>query len=78
MLDKSTQKKEYRMCKIAVRNAGVKHNDITRVLNGSQSIVSRPFIEHRETGRITKTKRSKFILECKELLLEHYGTLCII
>ena len=32
------------MCKIAVRNA----DDIARVLNVSQSVVSRPLKEHRE------------------------------
>ena len=34
--------------------------------------------EHRESFSITKRKRSTLILECKELLLKHYGTLCII
>ena len=43
MLDKSTKKKEDRMCKIAIRNAGMKHDDIARVLNVTQSVVSRPF-----------------------------------
>ena len=33
MLDKSTKKKEDRMCKIATRNASMKHGHITRVLN---------------------------------------------
>ena len=42
MLDKSTKKKENRMCKIAIRNAGMKQDDIARVLNVSQSVVSRP------------------------------------
>ena len=31
MLDKSTKKKEDRMCKIAVRNAGMKLDDIAKV-----------------------------------------------
>ena len=73
MLDKSTKKKEDRMCKIAIRNAGMKQDDIARVLNVSQSVVSRPLKEHRESGR-----RSTLILECKELLLKHYGTWFII
>ena len=46
MLDKSTKKKEYRMCKIANRNAGMKQDDIARVFNVSQSVVSRPLKEH--------------------------------
>ena len=53
MLDKSTKKKGDRMCKIAIRNAGVKADDIARVLNMSQSVVSRPLKEHRESGSIT-------------------------
>ena len=40
MLDKSTKKKEDRMCKIAIRNAGLKKDDIARVLNNFQSVVS--------------------------------------
>ena len=78
MLDKSTKKKDDRMCKIAIRNAGMKQGDIARVLNVSQSVVSRPLKEHTESGSITKMKRSTLILECKELLLKHYGTWCII
>ena len=78
MLDKSTQKKEVRMCKIAIRNAGMKQDDIARVLNVPQCVVSRPLKEHKESGSITKRKRSPLILECKELLLKHYGTWCII
>ena len=30
------------MCKTAIRNAGMKQDDIARVLNMSQSVVSRP------------------------------------
>ena len=41
-------KKEARMRKIAIRNAGMKQDDIARVLNVSQSVVSRPLTEHRE------------------------------
>ena len=78
MLDKSTKKKEDRMCKIAIRNAVMKQDDIARVLNVSQSVVSRPLKEHRESGSITKRKRSTMVLECKELLLKDYGTWCII
>ena len=78
MLDKSTKKKEDRMCKIAIRNTGMKQDDIARVLNVSQSVLSRSLKEHRENGGITRRKRSTLILECKELLLKHYGTWCII
>ena len=35
------------MCKIAIRNAGLKQDDIARVLNVSQSVVSRPLKKHR-------------------------------
>ena len=66
------------MCQIAIRNAGMKQDDIARVLNESQSVVSRPVKEHRASGSIRKTKRSTLILECKELLLKHYGPWCII
>ena len=78
MLDKSTKKKEDRMCKIAIRNAGMKQDDIARVSNVSQSAVSRPLKEHRESGSIRKRKRSTLILEFKEMLLKHFGTWCII
>ena len=78
MLDYSTKMKEVRMCKIAIRNVGMKQYDIARILNVSQSVVSRPLKEHRESGSIRKRKRSTLILECKELLLKHYGTWCII
>ena len=67
MLDKSTKKKEDRMCEIAIRNAGMKQDDIARVLNVSQSVVSRPSKEQGERGSITKMKRSTLILECREL-----------
>ena len=78
MLDKSTKRKEKRLWKIAIRNAGMKHDGIARVLNVSQSVVSRPLKEHGENGSIRKRKRSTLIHECKELLLRHYGTWCII
>ena len=78
MLDKSTKMKGDRMCKIAIRTAGMKQYDIARVLNVSQSIVSSPLKEHRESGSITKRKRSTLILECKESLRKHYGLWCII
>ena len=66
------------MCKIEIRNAGMKQDDIARVLNVSQSAVGRPLTEHRESGSITKTKRSTLILECRKVLLKHYGIWCII
>ena len=78
MLDKSTKKKEDRMCKIAIRNAGMKQDDIVRVLTMSWSVVSRPLKEHRDSGSIRNRKRSTLIFECMELQLEHYGTWCII
>ena len=74
MLDKSTKKNEDRMRKNTIRNGGMKQDAIARVLNVPQSVVSRPLKEHRESGSITNRKRSTLILECKELLLKHYGT----
>ena len=74
MMDRSTKKKEDRMCKIAIKNAGMKQDGIARVLNVFQSVVSRSLKEHGESGSIRKRKRSALILECKELLLNHYGT----
>ena len=56
----------------------MKQDDIARVLNVSQSAVSKPLNEHRESGSIRKRKRYTLILECKELLLKHYLTWCII
>ena len=56
----------------------MKQDNIARVFNVSQSVVSRPLKKHRESDRITKRKRSTLTLECKELLLKHYGTWCII
>ena len=56
----------------------MKPDDIARVLNVYQSVVSRSVKEPRESGSITKRKRSTLTLECKELLLKHYGTWCII
>ena len=78
MLDKSTKTNEDRMCKIAIRNAGMKQDDIAKVLNLSQSVVSRPLKEHRDIDSIRKRKRSTLILECKKLLLKHYGMWFII
>ena len=66
------------MWKITIWDAGMKQNDIARVLNVSQSVLIRPLKEHRESGRIRKRKRPTLILEFKELLLKHYGTWCII
>ena len=65
------------MCKIAISNADMKQDDIARVLNVSQSVLSRPLKEHREGGSIRK-RRYTLILGCKELLMKHYGTWCII
>ena len=48
MWDKSTKKKEKRMCKIAIRNVGMKQDAIARVLNVSQSVVSRHLKDNRE------------------------------
>ena len=48
MLDKTTKKKEDRMCKIAIRTAGMKQDGISRVFNVSQSAVSGPLKKHRE------------------------------
>ena len=48
------------MCKIAIRNAGMKQDDIARVLNVSQSVVSRPFKKLRESG----SNRKNSCLEC--------------
>ena len=42
------------MCKSAIRNAGMKQDDIARVLNVSQSVVSRPLKE--QSGSIRKKK----------------------
>ena len=56
----------------------MKQDDIVRVLNVSQSVESRPLKEHRESGSITKRKRSILTHECKELLPKHYCTWCII
>ena len=78
MLDKSTKMKEDIMCKISIRNASLKQWDIARVLNVSQSVVNRPLKEHRESGSIRKKKMSTLMPECKELLLKHNGTWCII
>ena len=78
MFDKPTKKKEDRMCKIAIWNAGMKQDDIAGLLNVSQSVVRRLLKEHRESVSIRKRKRSTLIFECKVLLLKHYGTWCII
>ena len=48
MLDKSTKKKEDRMRKTVIMNAGMKQeDDIARLLNDSQSVGSRPLKKHR-------------------------------
>ena len=40
----------------------MKQDDIARVLNVPQSVVTRPLKEHRESGSITKRIRSTLIL----------------
>ena len=63
MLDKFTKKKEDIMCKIAIMNAVMKQDDIARVFNVSQSVVSRPLKEQRErVAVLEKRKRSSLIL----------------
>ena len=47
MLDKSTKEKEDKMCKISIKKDDLKQDDILRVLNVSQSVISRPLKEHR-------------------------------
>ena len=59
MLDKSTGKKEVRMCKIAIRNAGMKQDDIARVLNVSKECCKQTFERNRESGSITTRTRSE-------------------
>ena len=56
----------------------MKQDDIARVLNVSKSVVSRSLKKHRESGSIAKRKKSTLTIECKELLLRHNGTWCII
>ena len=77
MLAKSRKKKEDRTCKIVIKNAGMKQHEIARVL-GVSEYCKQTFEEHRESGSIRKRKWSTLILECKELLLKHYGTWCAI
>ena len=43
MLDKSTKKKEDRMCKIVIRNVGMKQDGVARVLNVSQECCKQTF-----------------------------------
>ena len=50
------------MFKIAIRNIGMKQDNIAKVFNVSQNVVSRPLKEHRESGSIRKRKRSTLIL----------------
>ena len=66
------------MCKIAIRNTGMKQDDNERILNVPQNVVNRSLKEHKESGSIRKRKRSTLILKCKESLLKHYGTSYII
>ena len=60
MLDEYTKKKEDRMCKIAIKNAGMKQDDIARALNVSQSDVSRRLKEQRVA--VLLKERSTLIL----------------
>ena len=64
LLDTSTKQTKDRMCKIAIMNANMKQDDIARVLNVSQSFVSRPLKEHKESGSIRKRKRPTLIPKC--------------
>ena len=54
MLAKSTKTKEDRMCKVAIRTAGMKQDGIARVSSVSQSVVSRTLKEHREVAVLQK------------------------
>ena len=42
------------MCKIAIRNAGMKQDDIARVLNVSQRVVNRPLKEIERVAVLQK------------------------
>ena len=64
------------MCKIAIRNAGLKQDDIARVLNVSRSVVRRPLKEHR-VAVLEKGKGLHLILSARNFLLKHYGMWCI-
>ena len=50
---------------IGIRNAGMKHVDIARALNVSQTVVSRLLKKHRETDSVKERKRFSLIIECK-------------
>ena len=60
------RRKRTECVKNAIRNTGMKQDEIARVLNVSLNVVSRPLNEHRESGSITFFLRSTLILECKE------------
>ena len=51
------------MCKIAIWNGGLKQNDIARIFNVSQSVVSRPLKEHRDSGSIRKRKKETIYID---------------
>ena len=75
MLDKSTKKKVDRMCKIAIRNAGMKQDDTARVLNVVQSVVSGALKEHRVTVLENERKQSTQGIATKALwYVVHYLT----
>ena len=48
------------MCKIAIRDAVMKQDDIARVLNVSQSVASRLLKEHRRSASIRKKETVYF------------------
>ena len=55
MLEKSTKNKVDRICKRAIRNAGMKQNDIARVLNvlNVSKCCKQTYEKHRESGSIS-------------------------
>ena len=58
------------MWKVAIGDAGVKQDDIAKVFNVSQSVVSRLLKEYRKSGSIRKRKRFSLIFECKGVATE--------
>ena len=53
---KKTEGEKWRI--VGMRDGGMKQADIARVLNVSQSVVSRLLKKHRETGSVKERKRS--------------------
>ena len=72
MLDKSTKKNEGRVRKIAIRNAGMKQDDIVRVLNVSQSVESRPLKEHREREGGSITRGVQYVMKTAQYIPKFY------